>query len=77
MDSNSNSYTNAQRFVTVGEVLARQSKPDGWICPDCKYHKGNLNCDMNMFISFVGCYTKDCQAFKPVCQEKTDVSQKF
>jgi hypothetical protein len=58
------SITAAQPMITVGEVLARQSRADGWICPDCRYHKGNLNCDKNMFISFVGCYTKDCQAFK-------------
>jgi len=51
-------------MITVGEVLARQSFAGGWICPDCKHHKGNLHCDKNMFISFVGCYTKDCQGFE-------------
>jgi hypothetical protein len=51
-------------MITVGEVLQHQSRPDGWICPNCIHHGGNLNCAMNMFISFVGCYTKDCQAFK-------------
>ena len=64
MDSNSNSYTNAPRFVTIAEVVAHQSRPDGWICPDCKYYKGGIGCEKNMFISFVGCYTKDCQVFK-------------
>lgn len=64
MDSNTNSYTNAPQFVTVADVLVHQSRPDGWICPECKHHEGGLGCKMNMFISFVGCYTKDCQAFE-------------
>jgi hypothetical protein len=72
MNSNSNSYTN-QNFITVGEVLANQSYADGWICPDCRYHKGDLNCDKNMFISFVGCYTKGCQAFK---DKAKDINEK-
>jgi hypothetical protein len=50
--------------IPLSTVIAHQSRPDGWICPDCKYHKGNLHCAKNMFISFVGCYTKDCWAFK-------------
>lgn len=49
---------------TITDVIQRQSRPDGWICPECAYHKGNLHCEMNYFISFVGCYTKDCTAFK-------------
>jgi hypothetical protein len=64
MDSNTNSYTNFTPIVPLSTVIAHQSYADGWICPDCRYHKGNLNCDKNMFISFVGCYTKDCQGFK-------------
>jgi hypothetical protein len=51
-------------IITIEEVLQQQSKPDGWICPDCIHHDGNLKCEKNMFISFVGCYTKDCQTFK-------------
>lgn len=49
---------------TIADVIQHQSRPDGWVCPDCKYHKGNLNCEKNNFISFVGCYTKDCVNFK-------------
>jgi len=51
-------------IITIEEVLQQQSKPDGWICLDCIHHDGNLKCEKNMFISFVGCYTKDCQTFK-------------
>ena len=51
-------------IITIEEVLQLQSKPDGWICPNCAHHGDNINCKMNMFISFVGCYTKDCQTFK-------------
>jgi len=58
-----NSVTN-QPMITVGEVLKHQSRADGWICPNCIHHGGDLNCAMNMFISFTGCYTKDCQSFK-------------
>jgi hypothetical protein len=63
MDSNTNSYTNT-KLITVTEILAQQSQPDGWICPDCKHHEGEYGCKKNMFVSFVGCYTKDCQAFE-------------
>ena len=64
MNSNSNSYTNAPQIITVGEVLAHQSRPDGWICSDCEHHLGGVGCAKNMFISFVGCYTKDCVSFE-------------
>jgi hypothetical protein len=60
----SNSYTNSIPTVRLSTVIASQSYADGWICPDCRYHKGNLHCEKNMFISFVGCYTKECSAFK-------------
>jgi hypothetical protein len=64
MDSNCNSYTNAPKFITLTDAIAHQSQPNGWICEQCKHHGGNLNCGKNMFIAFVGCYTKDCQAFE-------------
>lgn len=63
MNSNTNSYSNTP-IVPLSTVIANQSYAGGWICPDCRYHKGDLNCDQNMFISFVGCYTKNCSAFK-------------
>lgn len=67
MDSNINSYTNIDmKLITVNEILAHQSQPDGWICPNCKYHKGNYGCKRNMFVSFEGCYTKDCKAFESI-----------
>jgi len=59
----SNSYTNTQ-FISLGEVIANQSWEGGWVCPDCIYYRHNLTCDKNMFISFEGCYTKGCCAFK-------------
>lgn len=60
---NTNTYTN--QFVTpLSTIIEHQSKANGWVCPDCKHHNGDLNCKKNMFISFVGCYTKDCQTFK-------------
>ena len=49
--------------TTIRDVINHQSFDGGWICPDCKYHKGNLHCEMNCFISFVGCWTKDCSIF--------------
>jgi len=70
MDSNSNSYTNFTPIVPLSTVIASQSYADGWICPDCRYHKGNLNCDKNMFISFVGCFTKNCSAFKDKAKDE-------
>lgn len=58
-------YTwNTQPTSSIEDVIARQSFGGGWICPECKFHKGNLNCENNCFISFVGCWTKDCQLFK-------------
>jgi len=51
-------------IVSLEEVIAHQSYVGGWICPDCKHYKENLICDKNMFISFVGCFTKDCQTFE-------------
>jgi hypothetical protein len=51
-------------IITIEEILQLQSKPNGWICPNCVHHDGNINCKMNMFISFVGCYTRGCQTFK-------------
>jgi len=68
MNSNTNSYTVTQ-CVPLSEVIERQSWSGGWICPDCEHHEGNLHCSMNMFISFVGCYTKGCQAFKEKTHE--------
>lgn len=50
--------------TSISDVIQRQSFAGGWICPECKFHKGNLNCDKNMFISFVGCWTKDCLSFE-------------
>jgi hypothetical protein len=64
MDSNSNSYTNAPKLITLGDAIAHQSQPNGWICEQCKSHEGGLHCAKNMFIAFVGCYTKDCQGFE-------------
>ena len=74
MNSNTNSYTNPPIVplnsytnpptVSLEEVIAHQSYAGGWICSDCKHYKGNLKGDKNMFISFVGCYTKDCQTFE-------------
>jgi len=72
---NNNNYLNLVNYsnssssvkipiITINEVLQHQSKSDGWICPLCVHHGGNLNCKMNMFISYTGCYTKDCQTFK-------------
>jgi hypothetical protein len=55
---------NFTKIITIEEVVSHQSQPNGWICPNCMHHEGNLNCKMNMFISFVGCYTKDCKTFK-------------
>ena len=63
MNYNTNSYTNMP-IISLEEVIAHQSYAGGWICPDCKHYKENLICDKNMFISFVGCFTKDCQAFE-------------
>ncbi len=64
MDSNSNSYTNAPQIVSLADIIAHQSQANGWICEDCANHGGGLHCNRNMFIAFVGCYTKDCQAFE-------------
>jgi hypothetical protein len=55
---------NHTNVIPLSTIIACQSKADGWICPDCRYHQGNLKCDKNMFISFVGCYTKGCWGFK-------------
>lgn len=55
---------NQQPTTTIREVIAQQSFAGGWICPECKFHKGNLNCEKNNFISFVGCWTKDCTSFE-------------
>lgn len=49
---------------TIRDVIDEQSYAGGWICEDCEHHKGGCKCKMNMFISFVGCYTKGCCAFK-------------
>ena len=48
----------------LSQVIAEQSYAGGWICPDCKFHKGGLGCNKNMFISFVGCWTKGCVLFE-------------
>lgn len=52
--------------TTIRDVISRQSFDGGWICPECKFHKGNLKCDKNMFISFAGCWTKDCSSFEKI-----------
>jgi len=54
---------------TIGEVVRHQSKlnPDGtsgFVCPNCKHHKGGIGCKMNMFIAFTGAYTQDCKSFE-------------
>lgn len=49
---------------TIRDVIAHQSFDGGWICPECKFHKGDLKCEKNMFISFTGCWTKDCSSFE-------------
>jgi hypothetical protein len=64
--SNTSLTTNTPQIITIEEVLQLQSKPGGWICPNCAHHGGNIKCKMNMFISFVGCYTKGCQSFKNI-----------
>lgn len=70
-----NNYTST-RFIPLSEVIANQSWDNGWVCPDCIYYKHNLTCDMNMFISFVGCYTKGCWAFKNKIN-KTDENKRI
>jgi hypothetical protein len=54
----------AQPTTTIREVIANQSFAGGFICPDCKFYKGGVGCEKNMFISFTGCWTKDCSSFK-------------
>ena len=57
-----------EKKITLSEIIAYQSQPNGWVCEECLHYKGNLKCKKNIFISFVGCYTKDCVYFEK--QEK-------
>jgi hypothetical protein len=51
---------------TINEVMAEQAPTyDGWICPDCENHEGDLNCKHGIFISVVGANMSGCWGFKP------------
>lgn len=53
---------------TVADVMRDQiPTDDGWICPECIYHGGNLNCSKNVFISVVGANMSACSFFKRKC----------
>lgn len=56
--------TKIENTITLSDVIRHQSQDGGWICPNCIFYKGNLHCKKNMFISFEGCFTKDCRTFQ-------------
>lgn len=57
--------------ITLWDEIAKQSASgNGWICPNCKNHRGNLKCKQNVFIAFVGANMRHCIFF----QEKESLS---
>lgn len=35
-----------------------------WVCPECKFWKGNYSCAKNVYIPVVGCDTSSCIYFE-------------
>ena len=51
--------------MTLDQVIQRQAPTvDGWVCPGCRHHRGNLNCAKNMFISVVGANMSGCCGYE-------------
>jgi len=58
--------------VSIAEILRVQAPTDdGWICPNCENHEGNLHCRANVFISVVGANMKNCIYFREKRSERT------
>jgi len=52
---------------TIRDAIKKQnhdSFKSEYICSKCKFHRGNLKCNQNVFIAFVGADTHDCIYFE-------------
>ena len=57
--------------MSLSEIIAEQSYTGGWVCPTCRFYKGKLICEKNIFISFVGAYTANCCYFTKERRKET------
>lgn len=49
---------------TIDDVMASQYPTiNGWICPQCRNHKGNLKCSKGVLICWVGANMSRCSHF--------------
>ena len=49
---------------TIMDAMIQQSPTlDGWVCPKCRNHRGNLHCSKHVFISVVGANMSNCIYF--------------
>ena len=50
-----------RRLISMEETMVRQAPTDdGWICPTCQNHQGDLNCKIGVLICWVGANMSGC-----------------
>jgi hypothetical protein len=52
---------------TILEEMQKQAQgmcPEKFVCKDCINYKGNLACDKNVFIAFVGANMSSCSFYQ-------------
>lgn len=56
---------NSLECKTIIDVMKDQSPTiDGWICPECRHHQGDIGYEKNVFISAVMANMKGCAYFE-------------